>query len=155
MGRVDRESEEIAYVYNNSVLAIELTKFDGLQILWRRFARAKYLMARISAANQARQLDIQGWQSAWDAANRDPNSTLVTAQIRIAYEWTEDFVIKYLWSAAGYCLISVPVFLTRRRDIGIQADGPGHTDIINNRIANRTESASRSRLLPLRESESV
>ncbi|GAA96144.1 uncharacterized protein L969DRAFT_14342 [Mixia osmundae IAM 14324] len=31
-------------------------------------------------------------------------------KIRIAYSMTEDFVIKYLWSAAGYCLISIPVF---------------------------------------------
>lgn len=35
-------------------------------------------------------------------------------KIRIAYEWTEDFVIKYLWSAAGYGLIAVPLLITRR-----------------------------------------
>jgi len=31
-------------------------------------------------------------------------------KIRIAYSMTEDFVIKYAWSAAGYLLISIPVF---------------------------------------------
>ncbi|KAG1732981.1 hypothetical protein EDB19DRAFT_1831139 [Suillus lakei] len=36
-------------------------------------------------------------------------------KIRIAYEWTEDFVIKYLWSAAGYRLIAVPLLITRKR----------------------------------------
>ncbi|KAM6492727.1 ABC transporter transmembrane region 2 domain containing protein [Amanita muscaria] len=35
-------------------------------------------------------------------------------KIRIAYEWTEDYVIKYLWSAAGYGLIAVPLLFTRR-----------------------------------------
>ncbi|KAK1223278.1 ATP-binding cassette long-chain fatty acid transporter pxa1 [Marasmius sp. AFHP31] len=34
-------------------------------------------------------------------------------KIRIAYEWTEDYVIKYLWSAAGYGLIAVPLLFTR------------------------------------------
>ncbi|KAF9226295.1 hypothetical protein BS17DRAFT_749631 [Gyrodon lividus] len=37
-------------------------------------------------------------------------------KIRIAYEWTEDFVVKYLWSAAGYGLIAVPLLITRKRD---------------------------------------
>ncbi|KAG8965115.1 hypothetical protein FRC03_000921 [Tulasnella sp. 419] len=43
-------------------------------------------------------------------------------KIRIAYEWTEDYVIKYLWSAAGYCLISIPVLLSKRRTIGVQTE---------------------------------
>ncbi|KAG1862313.1 ABC transporter transmembrane region 2-domain-containing protein [Suillus subluteus] len=47
-------------------------------------------------------------------------------KIRIAYEWTEDFVIKYLWSAAGYGLIAVPLLITRKRsrDVGV-VDGEG------------------------------
>ncbi|KAF7289982.1 hypothetical protein MIND_01373500 [Mycena indigotica] len=36
-------------------------------------------------------------------------------KLRIAYEWTEDYVIKYLWSAAGYGLIAVPLLFTRRQ----------------------------------------
>lgn len=47
-------------------------------------------------------------------------------KIRIAYEWTEDFVIKYLWSAAGYGLIAVPLLITRKRSrvVGVE-DGEG------------------------------
>lgn len=63
-------------------------------------------------------------------------------QIRIAYEWTEDFVIKYLWSAAGYCLISIPVFFTRRRHVGVQTQGPKPHEGADNEVANRTESKS-------------
>lgn len=36
-------------------------------------------------------------------------------KIRIAYEWTEDYVIKYLWSAAGYGLIAIPYLVTRTK----------------------------------------
>ena len=63
-------------------------------------------------------------------------------QIRIAYEWTEDFLIKYLWSAAGYCLISIPVFITRVRNVGVQAQGPRPHEKTDNEVANRTESKS-------------
>ena len=60
-------------------------------------------------------------------------------QIRIAYEWTEDYVIKYLWSAAGYCLISIPVLFTRRRAVGVQTGArPAET---HDEVASRTESA--------------
>ncbi|OAX39926.1 hypothetical protein K503DRAFT_738490 [Rhizopogon vinicolor AM-OR11-026] len=46
-------------------------------------------------------------------------------KIRIAYEWTEDFVIKYLWSAAGYGLIAVPLLITRKGQGSRIADGEG------------------------------
>ncbi|KAH9992281.1 ABC transporter transmembrane region 2-domain-containing protein [Russula vinacea] len=70
-------------------------------------------------------------------------------KIRIAYEWTEDYVIKYLWSAAGYCLISIPVLFTRRRSVGERA-GP-HTALTetNDAVANRTENYISSRRLLL------
>ncbi|KAI0711148.1 ABC transporter transmembrane region 2-domain-containing protein [Cerioporus squamosus] len=70
-------------------------------------------------------------------------------KIRIAYEWTEDFVIKYLWSAAGYCLISIPVFWTRVRNIGVQAQGPRPHEKPDNEVANRTETYISSRRLLL------
>jgi len=65
----------------------------------------------------------------------------LTPQIRIAYEWTEDYVIKYLWSAAGYGLIAVPLLFTRtKRSLGIQTDEhllkQGQPD---NAVADRTE----------------
>ncbi len=55
------------------------------------------------------------------------------------YEWTEDFVIKYLWSAAGYVLIAVPVLFTRRhrKDSAAGLEEPKADEA----IAGRTESA--------------
>ncbi|KAI0088220.1 ABC transporter transmembrane region 2-domain-containing protein [Irpex rosettiformis] len=72
-------------------------------------------------------------------------------KIRIAYEWTEDYVIKYLWSAAGYGLISIPVLLTRRkRHVGTQAStGSVSDERINDEVANRTETYISSRRLLL------
>ncbi|KZT70506.1 hypothetical protein DAEQUDRAFT_744731 [Daedalea quercina L-15889] len=101
MGRVDRESEEIAF-YGGGV--------RERSILWRAYLR---LIRHINSIYK----------------------------IRIAYEWTEDFVIKYLWSAVGYCLISIPVFLQRRRHVGVQTGVPTATTV-NNEVANRTESES-------------
>ncbi|KAG6907744.1 hypothetical protein DXG01_007544 [Tephrocybe rancida] len=69
-------------------------------------------------------------------------------KIRIAYEWTEDYVIKYLWSAAGYGLIAVPLLYTRtKRSLGIETGGP-KVDKPDDAIAGRTESyVSNRRLL--------
>ncbi|KAI0719236.1 ABC transporter transmembrane region 2-domain-containing protein [Fomitopsis betulina] len=109
MGRVDRESEEIAF-YGGGL--------RERSILGRAYVR---LIRHINSIYK----------------------------IRIAYEWTEDFVIKYLWSAAGYCLISIPVFLRRRRHVGVQAAGIPTPDTVNNEVANRTESYISSRRLLL------
>jgi hypothetical protein len=47
---------------------------------------------------------------------------------------TEDFVIKYFWSAVGYGLMSIPVFFPGIRNaMSPGADGTGHT------VASRTE----------------
>ncbi|KAI1798098.1 ABC transporter transmembrane region 2-domain-containing protein [Ganoderma leucocontextum] len=70
-------------------------------------------------------------------------------KIRIAYEWTEDFLIKYMWSAAGYGVISIPVFMRRVRNVGIQARGPRPHEKPDNEVANRTESYISSRRLLL------
>jgi ATP-binding cassette subfamily D (ALD) long-chain fatty acid import protein len=59
-------------------------------------------------------------------------------KIRIAYEWTEDYVIKYGWSAAGYALIAIPVLFTKHKHTGVQTRGPTEGRI-NNEVANRTE----------------
>ncbi|KAK0477234.1 hypothetical protein EDD18DRAFT_1312780 [Armillaria luteobubalina] len=66
-------------------------------------------------------------------------------KIRIAYEWTEDFVIKYLWSAAGYVLIAVPLLYTRRRRRA-QHEKPDSVEE-GNAVANRTESYISNRRL--------
>ncbi|KAI0305321.1 ABC transporter transmembrane region 2-domain-containing protein [Multifurca ochricompacta] len=70
-------------------------------------------------------------------------------KIRIAYEWTEDYVIKYLWSAAGYCLISIPVLFTRRRVLGVQAGPQVALAKANDAVADRTENYISSRRLLL------
>ncbi|KAH8097062.1 ABC transporter transmembrane region 2-domain-containing protein [Cristinia sonorae] len=106
MGRVGRESEEVAF-YNGGPRERD--------ILWRAYLR---LIKHINSIYK----------------------------IRIAYEWTEDYVIKYLWSAAGYALIAVPVLLTRRRNVGIQT---GVNVKINDEVANRTETYISSRRLLL------
>ncbi|KAF5350966.1 hypothetical protein D9756_008231 [Leucocoprinus leucothites] len=71
--------------------------------------------------------------------------------IRIAYEWTEDYVIKYLWSAAGYGLIAVPILFTRtKRSLGVQADTSvaGREKIRDDAVAGRTEGVFSIDLLP-------
>ncbi|KAH9036877.1 ABC transporter transmembrane region 2-domain-containing protein [Lactarius pseudohatsudake] len=70
-------------------------------------------------------------------------------KIRIAYEWTEDFVIKYLWSAAGYFLISIPVLFTRRLPVGVQPGTRPALTAANNAVADRTENYISSRRLLL------
>ncbi|KAG6821367.1 hypothetical protein H0H93_014164 [Arthromyces matolae] len=110
MGRVGREAEEIAF-------------YDG-------GAREKSILTRAYSRL------IKHVNSIY----KHPSTHLNVAQIRIAYEWTEDYVIKYLWSAAGYCLIAVPLLYTRKkRSEDMRPD---------NAIANRTESyVSNRRLL--------
>jgi len=70
-------------------------------------------------------------------------------KIRIVYEWTEDYVIKYLWSAAGYCLISVPILWPRVRDVGVQAPDATIKRVARNAVADRTENYISSRRLLL------
>jgi ATP-binding cassette, subfamily D (ALD), peroxisomal long-chain fatty acid import protein len=66
-------------------------------------------------------------------------------KIRLAYEWTEDYVIKYLWSAAGYALIAVPILFTRvKRSLGVETgqDIARVKAVVDEAIAGRTESKS-------------
>ncbi|GJE86404.1 ATP-binding cassette sub-family D member 1 [Phanerochaete sordida] len=109
MGRVGRESEEVAF-YNGGSRERE--------ILWRAYNR---LVKHINSIYK----------------------------IRIAYEWTEDYVIKYLWSAAGYALIAVPVLLTRRRNVSVQTGSAPGERPIDDQVANRTETYISSRRLLL------
>ena len=78
-------------------------------------------------------------------------------KIRIAYEWTEDYVIKYLWSAMGYCLISIPVMMRKTRSVGVQApSGPFDVEGVTpsaipvlDAVASRTEDYISNRRLLL------
>ncbi|GAA6009602.1 hypothetical protein JCM10207_004120 [Rhodosporidiobolus poonsookiae] len=70
-------------------------------------------------------------------------------KIRIVYGMTEDLLVKYLWSAAGYCLISLPVFFPKirkltsavpKKDAGASvegADGLSISQRTENYISNR------------------
>lgn len=54
-----------------------------------------------------------------------------------------DYVIKYLWSAAGYGLISIPYLLTRRtRSTGVQTSTPSDDEHTDDAVADRTEGVS-------------
>ena len=58
-------------------------------------------------------------------------------------------MIKYIWSAAGYGLIAVPLLFTRTKQaIGIQTDATTPEDQMDhqsdNAVAHRTESKSRT-----------
>ncbi|KAK7472556.1 ATP-binding cassette long-chain fatty acid transporter pxa1 [Stygiomarasmius scandens] len=64
-------------------------------------------------------------------------------KVRIAYEWTEDYVIKYLWSAAGYGLIAVPLLITRSNR------SPSSSPSSGNDISLRTETYISNRRLLL------
>ncbi|KAF8734819.1 ABC transporter transmembrane region 2, partial [Rhizoctonia solani] len=66
------------------------------------------------------------------------------SKIRTAYEWTEDYVVKYMWSAAGYCLIGFP----KTRDVGV---GPQSDEelarAVDDAVAARAETYVSSRRL--------
>jgi ATP-binding cassette subfamily D (ALD) long-chain fatty acid import protein len=68
-------------------------------------------------------------------------------KIRIAYEWTEDYVIKYLWSAAGYGLIAIPYLVTRTK--GNAARFASGQDGHDSAVAARTEGYISNRRLLL------
>ncbi|GAA6036388.1 hypothetical protein JCM8097_001697 [Rhodosporidiobolus ruineniae] len=42
-------------------------------------------------------------------------------KLRVAYAMTEDFVVKYAWSAAGYALIAIPVFFPKAKKLAAVA----------------------------------
>ncbi|KAF9486215.1 hypothetical protein BDN70DRAFT_846696 [Pholiota conissans] len=73
-------------------------------------------------------------------------------KIRIAYEWTEDYVIKYLWSAAGYVLIAIPILYTRtKRTLGLDSGSASKRErqASDNIVAGRTETYISNRRLLL------
>ncbi|KZT22751.1 hypothetical protein NEOLEDRAFT_1119085 [Neolentinus lepideus HHB14362 ss-1] len=89
-----------------------------------------------------RELDIL-----WSAYTRLIKHVNSIFKIRIAYEWTEDYVIKYLWSAAGYGLISIPMLMGRTRSLGVQTAPEVDSDGPDDAVADRTENYISSRRL--------
>lgn len=53
-------------------------------------------------------------------------------KVRIPYGMTEDFVIKYLWSAVGYGLMSIPILFPAQREVKATS--------LRDEVAHRTES---------------
>ncbi|KAK4046330.1 ATP-binding cassette long-chain fatty acid transporter pxa1 [Microbotryomycetes sp. JL201] len=71
--------------------------------------------------------------------------------IRILYGMIEDFIVKYMWSACGYCLISIPVFFAagRRKAIGEDTLKPAGERGDADKVAQRTEDYISNRRLLL------
>lgn len=63
----------------------------------------------------------------------------------------EDFIVKYMWSACGYCLISIPVFFgaARRKVIGEDTLKTAGTRNDGDKVAQRTEDYISNRRLLL------
>lgn len=62
-------------------------------------------------------------------------------KVRIPYSMTEDFVIKYLWSATGYALMSIPVFFPAARQAIAVTGAAGAAPVSQtDTVASRTES---------------
>ncbi|ELU45189.1 ATP-binding cassette transporter [Rhizoctonia solani AG-1 IA] len=69
------------------------------------------------------------------------------SKIRTAYEWTEDYVVKYMWSAAGYCLIGFPVlFEASHVGVGPQSDEE-LARAVDDAVAARAETDAGGRLM--------
>ncbi|GJJ10466.1 hypothetical protein Clacol_004692 [Clathrus columnatus] len=118
MSRVGRESEEIAYAF----------------LLMRLEFISDWIYNSFYGGGP-RERDIL-----WNAYLRLIRHINSIYKIRIAYEWTEDFVIKYAWSAAGYVLISIPILFTRRhRSPDAQIGGKRHGSVVDEAVAERTE----------------
>ncbi|KAM0791110.1 hypothetical protein ACM66B_004399 [Microbotryomycetes sp. NB124-2] len=72
-------------------------------------------------------------------------------KIRILYGMIEDFIVKYMWSACGYCLISIPVFFSagRRKVIGEDTLKTAGDRSDSDKVAQRTEDYISNRRLLL------
>ncbi|CAD6577656.1 MAG: hypothetical protein TREMPRED_002001 [Tremellales sp. Tagirdzhanova-0007] len=81
----------------------------------------------------------------WSAYERLANHVHSVFKIRILYGMTEDFVIKYLWSACGYGLTSIPIlFPSVQEALHASTHSENH-----HQVAMRTESYVSSRRLLL------
>jgi len=120
MGRVGREGEEVAF-YDGGGRERQI-----LSTAYMKLIRHINSIYKVRFCSNSSLVFVADWQ-----------------QIRIAYEWTEDYVIKYLWSAAGYALIAVPILYTRtKKSLGLA--GPEgdreRSRAEDNAVAGRTES---------------
>ncbi|ORY47182.1 ABC transporter transmembrane region 2-domain-containing protein [Leucosporidium creatinivorum] len=72
-------------------------------------------------------------------------------KIRILYGMIEDFIVKYMWSACGYCLISIPVFFAPVKEalVGSTAGKSDSSSSDDHSVAHRTENYISNRRLLL------
>lgn len=84
-------------------------------------------------------LHTKDWHSTFTLSSRSGFHTgeqFTTGRlIELTCSMTEDFVIKYLWSACGYSLMSIPILFPAIKDVVNAASGDIHHD-----VASRTES---------------
>ncbi|WWD22488.1 hypothetical protein CI109_106981 [Kwoniella shandongensis] len=71
----------------------------------------------------------------WAAYERLTRHVHSVFKIRIPYGMTEDFVIKYFWSACGYVLMSIPILFPAPRKVG----GGAVPLTVGHEVAERTE----------------
>jgi ATP-binding cassette subfamily D (ALD) long-chain fatty acid import protein len=123
LSRIGRDGEEVAYVELN---------IAGRLLTLRRFynggTREKSIL---SAAYQRLVKHIHSVLKVGLGCLH-----VLTLQVRVPYGMTEDFVIKYFWSACGYALMSIPILLPEAR----HALNPVHRGEVRNEVATRTES---------------
>ncbi|WVQ86068.1 hypothetical protein IAT38_008236 [Cryptococcus sp. DSM 104549] len=83
----------------------------------------------------------------WGAYEKLAKHVHTVFKVRIPYGMTEDFVIKYLWSAAGYGLMSIPILFP----VAKAALAPSHSyaNGVSHAVAERTESYMSNRRLLL------
>ncbi|KAJ1301992.1 hypothetical protein OPQ81_000827 [Rhizoctonia solani] len=113
----------------------------------------EYRLGVRRAGNEAEEIAFYGGgqrelQILKKAYERLSGHATAISKIRTAYEWTEDYVVKYMWSAAGYCLIGFPVLSQKTRDVGV---GPQSDEelarAVDDAVAARTETYVSSRRL--------
>lgn len=70
-------------------------------------------------------------------------------RLRIGYTFTEDFVLKYTWSAIGYVVMAIPSFAKREAAQKLGGAGLAEKASVDTGIANETESYISNRRLLL------
>ncbi|WFD44397.1 ATP-binding cassette long-chain fatty acid transporter pxa1 [Malassezia psittaci] len=70
-------------------------------------------------------------------------------RLRIGYTFTEDFVLKYSWSAIGYMVMAIPSFAKREQAEQAAAKGIAKASDVSKGIANETETYISNRRLLL------
>ena len=60
--------------------------------------------------------------------------------LKVGYNMLEDFVLKYCWSASGYLITSIPVFLPMITQLGYEASAP-KSESVNSRFVEQRDTS--------------